>query len=195
MSTTLQRALDGDKVSEKAAPAALNQAVDKIHQLKTKLAEGKETVKAVGSEVIQLALTQGTLFLASFAEGALGDWMKPGGIVDVRPVIGGAAIVYGFYDLATGGDLGCYALAAGNGIVGSWTAGMGVSAGKAAADAWSGRGNTTMKDKAGNPPPSNVKRNADGQPLLDDKGNWVLAGPVRDVARTQDRRGPPRGQR
>lgn len=130
----LQIAMEGGEVSEKQAKSALGDAVGKIASLTKKNNITKEQMEATGEQVVNTGLTQGSLFLASLAEGYFGpDKMKVGG-VDMRAGLGVAATGYGLYQTITGEDGGATFLAAGNGVFGSWLASVGRDAGQTLAE-------------------------------------------------------------
>ncbi len=182
-------------LSESAAKSALGQALSKVETYQKKLMGAKEVAGRAGQAVVETALTQGTLFLGSVFEGAAGDWVKPMGIVDVRPAVALPLLAYAAYDIMNDGAYGEYALATANGLFGSWFAGVGVMVGQAAKEKFSKGGGV---DAAGNPPPANVKKDANGNPIKDPTtGLWVTAGrqisgndgPSRDVTLSPPRRG------
>ncbi len=132
--TPLQIAMEGGEVNEKQAKSALGDAVGKIASLTKKNNITKEQIEETGEQVVNTGLTQGSLFLASLAEGYFGpEKMKVGG-VDVRAGLGVAASGYGLYQTITGEDGGAGYLAAGNGVFGSWLASVGRDAGQALAE-------------------------------------------------------------
>ncbi len=128
--TALSRAMNGEKVSERQSKGALNQAVGRIANLKKRAAQSKEAMAETGAMVLHTAENQGSLFLASLAEGYLGtDKMKLGG-VDVRAPAAILAQGYGLFEAMSGRRGGNHALAIGNGIMGSWLASVAVGAGQ-----------------------------------------------------------------
>ena len=132
--TPLQIAMEGGEVNEKQAKSALGDAVGKIASLTKKNNITKEQIEETGEQVVNTGLTQGSLFLASLAEGYFGpEKMKVGG-VDMRAGLGVAASGYGLYQTITGEDGGAGYLAAGNGVFGSWLASVGRDAGQARAE-------------------------------------------------------------
>ncbi|MCK6527715.1 hypothetical protein L6R50_09175 [Myxococcota bacterium] len=138
MGTALETAMKGGKVPDTKAKGALSQAVDKIASLTRRADRTKEAVAETGALVVHTAETQGSLFLASLAEGYFGaDKLKLGG-VDLRAPAAILAQGYGLYESISGKG-GEHALSLGNGIMGSWLASVAVSAGR------------TLADKAGKP--------------------------------------------
>jgi len=134
MTGELEKAMKGEKVSDKQAQTALGKAVKKIANL-TKKADGSNlALKETGGAVLSTAETQGSLFLASMAEGYLGPDKIKVGAVDVRAPLAFVGVGYGLYEVMTGGAGGTHALALGNGLMGSWLASVGVQAGKTLAE-------------------------------------------------------------
>ncbi len=128
--SALKKALNGEKVSDKQAKGALNQAVAKIASLTKRAGKSKEAMAETGSMVVYTAETQGSLFLASLAEGYFGPDKIKLGSVDLRGPIGLAAQGYGLYEAMSGrAATAGHALALGNGIMGSWLASVAVNAG------------------------------------------------------------------
>lgn len=137
MPDALAEAAQGKQLSEKKANTAVQEALDRLGSMK-KRAEGmKEKMAETGTAVLETGIVQATCFGASFAVGAAGDkWAKPGGYVDVRPVVAAGLATWGFYDVVSGGDKGGLILAAANGIGASWLGEVGKSAGEAMAKKW-----------------------------------------------------------
>ena len=97
--TTLKTALGGstDSLTANQTKSALGQAVDKITGLSKKASQSKEAVMETGTLVLHTAENQGTLFLASMAEGYFGeDKLKVGGL-DLRAPTAIVAQGYGLY--------------------------------------------------------------------------------------------------
>ena len=133
--TALQKAINGDKVTDRQAQGALSQAVGKITNLTKRAQKSKEAMAETGAMVIHTAETQGSLFLASMAEGYFGADKLKIGSVDLRAPVGLLAQGYGLYEAMSGkGATGGHALALGNGVMGSWLASVAVSAGKTLAE-------------------------------------------------------------
>ena len=142
MAGELEKAIKGEKVSEKQTKTALGQAVKKIANL-TKKADGSSlALKETGGAALSTVETQGSLFLASMAEGYLGPDKIKVGAVDVRAPLAFVGVGYGLYEVMTGGAGGAHALALGNGLMGSWLASVGVQAGKTLAEKKTGGGST-----------------------------------------------------
>jgi len=80
--------------------------------------------------VLHSAETQGTLFLASMAEGYFGDEQLKVGGLDVRAPTALLLEGYGLYETLAGRKGGGHALAIGNGMMGSWLASVAVKAGR-----------------------------------------------------------------
>lgn len=132
--TALSTAINGGKVSDKQAQSALGQAVDRITGLSKRAKEGKEAMVETGTMVLHTTETQGSLFLASLAEGYFGPDRLKVGAVDLRAPIGLLAQGYGLYETMAGRKGGGHALALGNGVMGSWLASVAVNAGKLLAE-------------------------------------------------------------
>lgn len=181
MSTALQTAMakGADKVPDKQAKTALVKAVDKIASLTRRASDAKEAVTVAGQMVVHTAEIQGTLFLASLAEGFFGkEKLKVGGL-DLRAPAAVLGQGFGIYQ-AMSGEGGAHALSFGNGLMGSWLASVAVDAGKTLAE----------KRAANQAPPSNQP--ALPPPVL----RGELAGPIREVVLTPEPSAePPKTQR
>ena len=116
--TALAKAMNGNgnDLSEKQAKGALAQAVEKLTKGEGKLSKLKENVGNLGDALIYAGETQGTVFVASFAEGYLGEEKMDVGPVDLRLAGGIASAGYGIYNVMTGKG-GEHALAVGNGLI------------------------------------------------------------------------------
>lgn len=171
--SALQTAIQGGKVTDRQAQTALGKAVDKIAGLTRRAKENKEVMVETGTMVLHTAETQGSLFLASMAEGYLGPDKLKVGTVDLRAPIGLLAQGYGIYETMSGRKGGGHALALGNGVLGSWLASVAVNAGR------------LLAEKRAPAPPLTVVPTVQGQRalpgLLPDPG---VAGPVREVLLT-----------
>jgi hypothetical protein len=133
--TALQTAMQGGKVSDKAAQSALGKAVERISNLSKKATTSKEALVETGTLVLHTAETQGSLFLASLAEGYFGEDKIKVGPVDLRAPVGLLAQGYGLYQAMTGQKgAGQHVLAVGNGVVGSWLANVARNAGRTLAE-------------------------------------------------------------
>ncbi len=168
MGSALQAAMKGDKVPDSKAKGALSQAVDKIAGLTRRADKTKEAVAETGAKVVHTAETQGSLFLASLAEGFFGKEKLTVGGVDIRAPLGIAAQGFGLYE-AVSGKGGDHALALGNGVVGSWLASVGVSAGK------------TLAEKKNQP-----SNQAPALPAAPPAMRGEIAGPIREVLLTPE---------
>ncbi len=154
MTGELEKAMKGEKVSDKQAQTALGKAVKKIANL-TKKADGSNlALKETGGAVLSTAETQGSLFLASMAEGYLGPDKIKVGAVDARAPLAFVGVGYGLYEVMTGGAGGTHALALGNGLMGSWLASVGVQAGKTLAEKKAEGGGATPPPVTTTPQPS-----------------------------------------
>jgi len=139
--TALRTAMQGGKVSDRAAQSALSQAVGRIASLTKRANNSKEAMQETGALVLHSVETQGSLFLASMAEGYLGEDKLKVGSVDVRAPVGLLAQGFGLYQAIKGEKgSGAHVLALGNGVVGSWLASVARSAGQ------------TLAEKRGAPP-------------------------------------------
>ena len=183
--SALQKAIKGDKVTDRQAQGALSQAVDKIANLSKRAARSKDAMLETGTMVVHTAETQGSLFLSSLAEGYFGADKLKIGSVDLRAPVGLLAQGYGLYEAMSGkAAMGGHALALGNGVVGSWLASVAVSAGKTLADKRGG----TPPETPGLPAPVMVTPSA-VQGLLpppDPFAQTDLQGPLREVLLTPE---------
>ena len=138
-SSSLQKAVKGEKVTDRQAQGALSQAVSKISNLTKKAQKSKEAMAETGAMVIHTAETQGSLFLASMAEGYFGSDKLKIGNVDLRAPVGLLAQGYGLYQTMQGQKgAGAHVLALGNGVMGSWLATVARNAGRTLAEKRSG---------------------------------------------------------
>ncbi len=161
--TALAKAMNGQELSDRQTKGALTEALEKLGKEGGRLSKLKENVGNLGEAMIHSGETQGTVFLASFAEGYLGEEKMDIGPVDLRMAGGIASAGYGFYNLMTGKG-GEHALAVGNGLLSTAIGRVGRNAGKALAE-------KTEKDKgakkAETPAPSPDPK-ADGSKALPD---------------------------
>ena len=139
--TALRAAMKGGKVSERQTKSALSAAVTKIAGLTRRAQRSKEAMAETGSAVIHTAEANGSLFLASLAEGYFGADKLKLGSVDLRAPAGIAAVGFGLYETMSGKSTGGHALAIGNGVLGSWLASVASQAGR------------TLAEKRAAPPP------------------------------------------
>lgn len=129
--TALQTAIQGGKVTDKAAQSALGEAVGRIANLTRRAHHSKEAMVETGTVVLHTAEAQGSLFLASLAEGYLGEDKIKLGSVDLRATMALIAQGYGLYQTMTGQKgAGAHVLAVGNGLMGSWLASVARNAGQ-----------------------------------------------------------------
>ena len=140
--TALEKAMGGAPLSEKQAQSALAQAVEKLGKEGGKLSKLKENMGNLGEALIHTGETQGTVFIASFAEGYLGEEKMDIGPVDLRLAGGIASAGYGIYNVMAGKG-GEHALAVGNGLISTALGRVGRNAGKALAE-------KRAKEKGGN---------------------------------------------
>ena len=184
--TALSSAMKGGKVSEKQAQSALGQAVTKIANLSKKAETSKEAMLETGTLVLHTAETQGSLFLASLAEGYLGEDKMKVGAVDLRAPVGLLAQGYGLYQTMTGQKgAGAHVLSLGNGVMGSWLATVARNAGRTLAEKKAG----VPQPAAGvvQPPPTTVVMQ--GHPMLAGPGLFpepLVQGPMREVLLTPE---------
>lgn len=188
-SSALAKAMNGDKVTDRQAKGALNQAVSKIASLTKRAQKSKEAMVETGSMVVHTAETQGSLFLSSMAEGYFGSDKLKIGAVDIRAPVGLLAQGYGLYEAMSGkSGTGGHALALGNGVMGSWLASVAVSAGKTLADKRAGGAPAPEPDVTSLPAPVQLTPSA-VQGLLPPPPpiqDLEVQGPVREVLLTPE---------
>jgi len=205
--TPLAKAARGEKLTDRQAQSALGQAFKRLSSLGKSSEKTKEAVVVTGTMVIHSAETQGTLFLSSMAEGYFGKEKLELGGVDVRAP---AAIVtqgFGIYEALTGKKGGGHALAIGNGLMGSWLASVGVSAGQTLREkrnAPAQQPQTTQQPAATVTPTMQGHAEVPALPAPSLIPEPTLRGPVREVLLTPEadededfegrrgRHGPPR---
>jgi hypothetical protein len=186
--TALATAMQGGKVSDKAARSALDEAVGRIASLTKRAHHSKEAMVETGTVVLHTAETQGTLFLASMAEGYLGDDKLKVGAVDLRGPLGLLAQGYGLYQTMTGQKgSGAHVLAVGNGLMGSLLASIARNAGRTLAEKRTG---VALPPPASAPLPMPVLTPG-LQGLMPDPG---LSGPMREVLLTPGTEGEELGR-
>lgn len=180
--TALAAAMKGEKVSDRQAKSALGQAVTRITSLTRRANASKEAMTQTGSMVVHTAEMQGSLFLASMAEGYFGDEKLKIGAVDVRAPLAIAAQGFGLYDTMKGGkNGGAHVLALGNGLLGSWLASIGRKAGQTLASKKGAAGTT----------PALIPQLQGGHPFQALLSEPALSGPPREVVLTpRSRRHP-----
>ncbi len=174
--TALDKAISGEKVTDKAAKGALSDAVDKIKNLGGRITKAREVSENMADAMIHTGEMQGTVFVASFAEGYFGEEKMDVGPVDLR--VGGGLVLggYGLYKTMTGKG-GSHALALGNGLLATGVGRVGRSAGKALSE-------KNNKDKPGTPPaaaappPANAGNPA-APPAIEANGDFGAL--VRDI--------------
>ena len=186
--TALQAAIGGGKVSDKAAQSALGEAVSRIASLTKRAQHSKEAMVETGTVVLHTAETQGALFLASLAEGYLGEDKIKIGAVDLRGPLGLLAQGYGLYQTMTGQKgAGAHVMAVGNGLMGSMLASVARNAGR------------TLAEKRNPTPPAPAPMMTAPMPvpvvmqgLLPEP---TLSGPMREVLLTPETAGDELGRR
>ncbi|MFH1465118.1 MAG: hypothetical protein ABIO70_12100 [Pseudomonadota bacterium] len=212
--TALKTAIAGntENLSPNQTKNALGQAVDKIAGLTRKAADSKEAVFETGTLVLHTAENQGTLFLASMAEGYFGEEKLKVGGVDLRAPVAIAAQGYGLYETLTGKKGGGHALAIGNGLLGSWLASVAVKAGRTLREKRTAPAQGQQPQAQGQPqgqqPMLVMTPTAQGVYQLEGPNpipEQLLQGPVREVLLTPEpsaqgeqevgRRGPGRPRR
>jgi hypothetical protein len=187
--TALQTAIQGGKVSDKAAQSALGDAVGRIANLTKRAQHSKEAMMETGTAVLHTAEVQGSLFLASLAEGYLGEDKLKLGSVDLRAPVGLLAQGYGLYQTMNGQKgAGAHVLALGTGVMGSWLANVARNAGHTLAEKRAGTAEPppAMVTPVGPPAPSVVMQGAPMLPppsLFPEPG---VSGPVREVLLTPE---------
>lgn len=129
MPTALQKAINGEKVSDTAAKGALAQAVDKLKSVSNRAAAMKEKAEVVGTALLHTGEMQTTAFAASFAEGYFGEDKMKLGPVDYRAGAGLAGGAVGLYQLFNGSSAGGHVLAVSNGLLASAVTSFGRRAG------------------------------------------------------------------
>ncbi|MCB0065992.1 MAG: hypothetical protein KDD77_02510 [Caldilineaceae bacterium] len=183
--TALSTAMRGGKVTERQAQSALGQAVTKIANLTKKAETSKEAMMETGTLVLHTAETQGSLFLASMAEGYFGEDKLKLGSVDLRAPVGLLAQGYGLYQTMSGQKgSGSHVLALGNGVMGSWLATVARNAGRTLAEKKAGAAQAQQPAPA--QVPTVVMQGVPALPgpsLLPEPG---LAGPLREVLLTPE---------
>ncbi|MEQ1502314.1 MAG: hypothetical protein ABMB14_08780 [Myxococcota bacterium] len=178
--SALQTAMQGGKVTDKAAQSALSDAVGRIAALSRRAHHSKEAMVETGTVVLHSAETQGALFLASMAEGYLGEDKLKMGAVDLRAPVGLLAQGYGLYQTMTGQKgAGAHVLAVGTGLMGSWLATLARNAGRTLAEK---RAQPAPMQVSTVPPPVMLQ----GPMLFPEPG---VSGPVREVLLTPETQG------
>ena len=131
--TALAKAMDGKELSDKQTKGALSEALEKLGKEGGKLSKLKDNMGNVSDSLIHTGELQGTVFIASFAEGYLGEEKMDVGPVDLRLAGGVVSAGYGIYNVLTGKG-GEHALAVGNGLISTALSRVGRNAGKALAE-------------------------------------------------------------
>ena len=138
MSSALQKAMntsDLKGMSEGQLRSALSQAMGKLSSTQKIAKTMKENAGVAAGNLLHTAETQGTLFLASMAEGhqlARGKSLKLGP-VDARLLTGLPLLAWGMTDCLRGKG-GTHQMAIANGLIGSAVASLGLQAGQALAE-------------------------------------------------------------
>ena len=197
--TALEKAMSGETLSDKQQKGALSEALERLGKEGGKLSKLKENMGNLGDALIYAGETQGTVFVASFAEGYLGEEKMDIGPVDLRLAGGIASAGYGFYSVMTGKG-GEHALAVGNGLISTALGRVGRNAGKALAatrnkkDEKKAEGGASAggQQAGGGSPPANEpsKGGGEGQKQIADQGEGPMQGDfgelVRDIFLTPD---------
>lgn len=177
--SALQTAMQGGKVSDKAAQSALGSAVTRIANLTKKANTSKESMVETGTLVVHTVETEGSLFLASMAEGYFGEERLKLGSVDMRAPIGILAQGYGLYQTATGQKgAGQHVLALGTGVLGSWLANVARNAGRTLSE------KRTGTQRPADMPVVMVQGALPAPSLIPEP---TLSGPMREVLLTPER--------
>jgi len=183
--SALSTAMRGGKVTERQAQSALGQAVTKIANLTKKADRSKEAMMETGALVLHTAETQGSLFLASMAEGYLGEDKLKMGSVDLRAPAGLLAQGYGLYQTMSGQKgAGAHVLAIGNGVMGSWLATVARNAGRTLAEKRAG--GAAQPQPAALPAPVATMQGAHLLPPPTLTPEPALQGPMREVLLTPE---------
>lgn len=175
--SALAKAMDGKELSDRQTKGALSEALDKLTKGEGKLTRLKENMGNLGDALIHAGETQGTVFVASFAEGYLGEEKMDIGPVDLRLAGGVMSAGYGIYNVMTGKG-GEHALAVGNGLISTALGRVGRNAGKALAE---------KKDKKADSPAGDAKggsaSDASKSKALPEGGEDKLQGDFGDLVR------------
>lgn len=138
MPSALQKAMSSKDVkglSERQVRSALDEAIGKLGRTQKAAKTMKENAGATASHLLHAAEIQGTLFMASMAEGhqiARGKSLQLGP-VDARVATGVPLMVWGLVECLRGKG-GGHQLAISNGLIGSAVASLGLQAGQALAE-------------------------------------------------------------
>lgn len=118
--TALAKAQDalasGKQMSQTTAKSALEEAMSKLESAGKRASKAKEQVVAGAEALMHTGEIQGTVFLASMAEGYFGEDKMRVGSVDMRAIGGVAVAGWGIYEAMTGKG-GTHQLAVGNGLL------------------------------------------------------------------------------
>ena len=184
--TALEKAMGGAPLSEKQAQSALAQAVEKLGKEGGKLSKLKENMGNLGEALIHTGETQGTVFIASFAEGYLGEEKMDIGPVDLRLAGGIASAGYGIYNVMAGKG-GEHALAVGNGLISTALGRVGRNAGKALAEKRAKDKGDKKADEGGKAAPQESKSagapSSDAPKEVADGGGTTTQGDFGDLVR------------
>ena len=131
--SALAKAMGGQELSDRQTKGALSEALDKLGKEGGKLSKLKDNIGALGDAMIYSGEMQGTVFIASFTEGYLGEEKMDIGPVDLRLAGGVVTSGYGLYNVMMGKG-GEHALAVGNGLLATGLGRVGRNAGKALAE-------------------------------------------------------------
>lgn len=114
----------------------LDKAMARAESVDRRQKMSQEAMADAAASAVYAGETLATNFLASVAEGYLGnERMKLAG-VDPRPVLGLSTMGYGVYRILTRQAGGGHLLALGAGPMNSWASSLGVQAGQSAARRW-----------------------------------------------------------
>ena len=190
--TALAKAMDGKELSDKQTKGALAEAMEKLSREGGKLSKLKDNMGNVGDSLIHTGEMQGTVFMASFAEGYLGEEKMDVGPVDLRLAGGVVSAGYGIYNVLTGKG-GEHALAVGNGLISTALARVGRNAGKALAEK-KDKKEEKKADSSSQPPAKGAESKGDEPKALPGAGASAGDAPsqgdfgdlVRDIFLTPD---------
>ena len=187
--SALAKAMNGQELSDKQTKGALSEALEKLGKEGGKLSKLKDNMGNVGDSLIHTGEMQGTVFIASFAEGYLGEEKMDIGPVDLRLAGGIASAGYGIYNVMAGKG-GEHALAVGNGLISTALGRVGRNAGKALAEKRAKDKGDKKADEGGKAAPQESKP-AENKALPDGgavepKSEGDFGDLVRDIFLTPD---------
>lgn len=185
MGSALERAMKGEKVADGATKSALKEAVEKLESMGGRISKFKERGESTVDALISTAEIQGTVMVASMAEGFWGEDKMDIGPIDIRAAGGLITGGYGLYQAMEGKKGYEHALAIGNGLLATVSCRLGRNAGKALRE--KGEKKPDAKDKPASPPANAAPSIAVNEGDFGDL--------VRDIVMTEDETGGRRGGR